>query len=152
MNIQKQLFCPVSFEHLSRSGISLPPTKEYATGNSDIFVPADTGLAVSLTCPGCVSLENTIKKVCLQNPSTGPGGCDPSGSNEQPDKEQCKVCMWTGVATCMGLSLFFMKQALLDLPETGSKKAMRQVGKQKHFLFTCSAASALAGAYRYCLG
>ena len=80
------------------------------------------------------------------------GNSDSRDANRADEDKQCRMCLWTGVATCTGLSLFFIKQALLELPESGSKEVMKEAARQKRFLFLCSAASAAAGAYRYHLG
>eukprot|EP00561_Arcocellulus_cornucervis_P003838 CAMPEP_0185809328 /NCGR_PEP_ID=MMETSP1322-20130828/6143_1 /TAXON_ID=265543 /ORGANISM="Minutocellus polymorphus, Strain RCC2270" /LENGTH=133 /DNA_ID=CAMNT_0028505593 /DNA_START=125 /DNA_END=526 /DNA_ORIENTATION=+ len=74
-----------------------------------------------------------------------------STSRKGPE-EQCKVCMWTGVATCTGLSAYFLKQAYLDLPETGTSEVMKHAQRQRRFLFVLAGASGVAGAYRFYLG
>ena len=58
-----------------------------------------------------------------------------------PD-EQCAVCMYTGVATCTGLSLYFIKIATEETT----------LPKNRRFLYLCSAGWAVAGAYRWYLG
>ena len=60
--------------------------------------------------------------------------------------------MWTGVATCTGLSAYFLKQAYLDLPETGTSEVMKHAQRQRRFLFVLAGASGVAGAYRFYLG
>lgn len=60
--------------------------------------------------------------------------------------------MWTGVATCAGLSAYFLKQAYLDLPESGTAEAMKQARRQRSFLVVLAGASGVAGAYRFYLG
>ena len=60
--------------------------------------------------------------------------------------------MWTGVATCAGLSAYFLKQAYLDLPESGTAEVMKQARRQRSFLVVLAGASGVAGAYRFYLG
>jgi len=60
--------------------------------------------------------------------------------------------MWTGVATCAGLSTYFLSQAYLDLPERGTDAAMKQAQQQRRFLVFLAATSGVAGAYRFYLG
>ncbi len=60
--------------------------------------------------------------------------------------------MWTGVATCAGLSAFFLKQAYFDLPENGTAEVMKQAQRQRRFLVVLAGASGVAGAYRFYLG
>ena len=69
----------------------------------------------------------------------------------EPPREQCKTCMFTGMATCAGLSLYFLK-LWSELPDSGTKQTMRQVSKQRNFLLGGSAAWAIAGIYRGYLG
>jgi hypothetical protein len=56
--------------------------------------------------------------------------------------EQCQTCMYTGMAVCSGLSLYFAKLAIdnATLP------------KNRRFLWACSAGSLLTGTYRWYLG
>lgn len=56
--------------------------------------------------------------------------------------EPCQACMYTGVATCLGLSVYFVK---LATDET-------TLAKNRRFLWGCSAASIVAGAVRFYLG
>jgi len=67
------------------------------------------------------------------------------------NKGSCKECLYTGVATCSGVSLYFMKLAS-EVPEQGTKEVLRQATKQKRFLLGGSAVWAAAGAYRMYLG
>jgi len=67
---------------------------------------------------------------------------DPPKSNES-----CRSCLYTGVATCTGLSLYFLKLST-ELPESGAKEVMRQVSRQRNFLIAGSVAWAIAGIYR----
>jgi UDP-N-acetyl-D-mannosaminuronic acid transferase (WecB/TagA/CpsF family) len=67
--------------------------------------------------------------------------------------------MYTGMATCTGLSLYFFKMALLeeDLPETRktaqfTKHIATAATKNKRFFFVCGTAWAVAAAYRWHLG
>ena len=69
---------------------------------------------------------------------------DKTAPQRQQNEESCKACLYTGMATCTGLSLYFMKMALEE--STKSQKS------QKPFLLTMSAAWAVAGAYRWHLG
>lgn len=74
---------------------------------------------------------------------------------EQQHDEPCDVCLYTGVATCFGLSLYFLKTAFLDLPESTSQSlsSMKEkVQSQKRFLLFLGSASAAAGVYRLYLG
>jgi hypothetical protein len=78
--------------------------------------------------------------------------------NSQPTEEDypqnegsCKECLYTGVATCTGVSLYFMKLAS-EVPEQGTREVIRQATKQKRFLFGGSAVWAAAGVYRMYLG
>ena len=63
----------------------------------------------------------------------------------------CKECLYTGVATCTGVSLYFMKLAS-EVPEKGTQEVIRQATKQKRFLLGGSALWAAAGVYRMYLG
>jgi hypothetical protein len=56
--------------------------------------------------------------------------------------EPCQACMYTGVAVCAGLSVYFVK---LATDET-------TLPKNRRFLFACSAGSVVAGVYRWYLG
>lgn len=67
------------------------------------------------------------------------------------DNQSCKECLYTGVATCTGLSLYFIKLAS-ELPSEGSKEIMKQAVRQKRFLLGGSAIWAAAGVYRFYLG
>jgi hypothetical protein len=69
-------------------------------------------------------------------------------------KDSCKGCLYTGVGTCSGLSLYFLKLATeLNVPSMGTTSMMRSpVARHKYFLLFGSAAWASAGAYRYYLG
>ena len=67
-------------------------------------------------------------------------------------QEQCPSCLYTGVATCTGLSTYFFKVAHFDLPTKGSEQVLLKASKDKRFLFLCGSCWALAGAYRLYLG
>jgi hypothetical protein len=56
--------------------------------------------------------------------------------------EPCHACLYTGVSVCMGLSLYFANLAVDDTT----------LAKNRRFLWMCSAASVVAGAYRWHLG
>ena len=68
------------------------------------------------------------------------------------DDESCAACMYTGMAFCGGLSLYFFKGAYLDLPERGTPKFTSAVARQRSFLVLCGVTSGLAGVYRWYLG
>jgi len=57
-----------------------------------------------------------------------------------------------GVATCTGLTGYFLKAAYLDLPEAGTTGFTEKVRGQKQFLTLMAAAAAVTGAYRLHLG
>ena len=63
-------------------------------------------------------------------------------SAHAPDNEQCAVCMYTGMATCTGLSLYFLKIASEETT----------LPKNRRFLYLCSAGWAVTGVYRWYLG
>ena len=56
--------------------------------------------------------------------------------------QPCKACMYTGMAACAGLTLYFVK---LATDET-------TLPKNRRFLWACSAGSVIAGFYRWHLG
>jgi hypothetical protein len=72
-------------------------------------------------------------------------------NEESPSNNSCKECLYTGVATCSGLSLYFMKLAS-EIPSAGTKEVLKQASKQKQFLFGGSAVWAACGLYRIYLG
>jgi hypothetical protein len=57
-------------------------------------------------------------------------------------EEPCKACMYTGVAVCTGLSLYFVKLATEETT----------LPKNRRFLWVCSASSIAAGVYRWYIG
>lgn len=84
--------------------------------------------------------------------------CDdlPDTTTQQPhhvdSTESCSACMYTGMATCTGLSAYFFKMALLDLPEEGTAQFTSQMKTNKQFLLACGTFWAAAGVYRWHLG
>lgn len=78
-----------------------------------------------------------------------PGLQPPKSASEH---ESCDTCFYTGVATCAGLTVYFLKTAYLDLPEPGSKGFTEKIKGQKQFLTFMATASATAGVYRWYLG
>ena len=72
-------------------------------------------------------------------------------------KESCKTCLYTGVGTCAAVSLYSLKSALLDLPDSVearnmSKEAVRALHSQKRFLIGFAGAWGIVGCYRWYLG
>ena len=61
---------------------------------------------------------------------------------QQELDEPCKTCMYTGMAVCTGLSLYFAKLAIDDTT----------LAKNRRFLWACSAGSLVSGGYRWYLG
>jgi hypothetical protein len=57
-------------------------------------------------------------------------------------EESCLACMYTGMATCAGLSLYFAKMAT----DVGVPRSNRR------FLWLCSAGCVATGVYRWSLG
>jgi len=95
---------------------------------------------------------NGTNNVGLNNDSNNPNN---KIKNDTPEK--CKTCLYTGVAFCTGLSLYFLKEALLDLPDhatTSNMKdtAKREIVRQKRFLLCFSGFWAVGGIYRWYLG
>lgn len=68
------------------------------------------------------------------------------------EDDPCDACLYTGVATCTGLSCYMFKMALLDLPEQGANGWTKQVRQQKRFLLLFGGSWAVAGLYRLYLG
>jgi hypothetical protein len=69
-------------------------------------------------------------------------------SDESQVEKSCRECLYTGVATCTGLSLYFMKLAS-EIPDNHKTEVlMRQATKQKNFLLGGSALWAACGVYR----
>jgi hypothetical protein len=70
-----------------------------------------------------------------------------------PAVEQCDSCLYTGVATCTALSLYFFKMALLDTPETFKSQTARfKAHTDKRFMLAFGSCWAVAGVYRLYLG
>ena len=61
------------------------------------------------------------------------------------DDEPCAVCLWTGVATCTGLSAYFGSLAF-------DKKVLSMSRLNKPIYLAISVGWVAAGAYRYSLG
>jgi hypothetical protein len=57
-------------------------------------------------------------------------------------EEPCKTCVYTGMAVCTALSLYFARLAIDDTT----------LSKNRRFLWACSAGSLVAGGYRWYLG
>mmetsp|Transcript_17692 Transcript_17692/g.24961 ORF Transcript_17692/g.24961 Transcript_17692/m.24961 type:complete len:108 (-) Transcript_17692:336-659(-) len=74
--------------------------------------------------------------------------------NGEKEKITCKTCMYTGMATCTGLSLYFMKLSseLPEITKETNKEVLTKVGRQRNFLMVGSAAWAVAGIYRAYIG
>jgi hypothetical protein len=75
-------------------------------------------------------------------PAVAPSARNPKavhGANE----EGCSACLYTGMAVCTGVSIYFVK---LATDETGT------LPKNRRFFWVCSAGWAVAGAYRWYLG
>jgi hypothetical protein len=73
-------------------------------------------------------------------------------TEQQKQGEQCSTCLYTGVATCTGLSAYFFKVAHFDLPTQGNQQIMLKASKDKRFLLVFGSCWAIAGAYRFYLG
>lgn len=61
---------------------------------------------------------------------------------QQELEKPCKACLYTGVLSCAGLSLYFVK---LATDET-------TLAKNRRFLWACSAGWVVAGVYRWSMG
>ena len=70
-------------------------------------------------------------------------------------QEGCEACLYTGIATCTGLSFYFAKIALLEIPDI-TKKMKQEVAKghrrNRAGFLVVSAFWVAAGAYRWHLG
>mmetsp|Transcript_18832 Transcript_18832/g.28616 ORF Transcript_18832/g.28616 Transcript_18832/m.28616 type:complete len:115 (+) Transcript_18832:48-392(+) len=95
----------------------------------------------------CKPFRLTIFSSIL-SPSTASSEANRNYNFDESDEQTCKSCLYTGVATCSALSLYFLKNAYLDLPEKGGAKVLLQ----KRFLIGMSGLSAIAGIYRWHLG
>jgi hypothetical protein len=74
-------------------------------------------------------------------------------------QQSCRSCLYVGVTTCWGLSLYFWKIAFLELPEKMMKATTTtntlkdpSVVRHQQFLIVMGGASAMAGTYRLYLG
>lgn len=70
---------------------------------------------------------------------------------EEGERSSCRTCLYTGVATCTGISLYFAS-LYSELPSEGPRAAVKDVIKQKRFLLGGSVIWAAAGVYRLYLG
>jgi hypothetical protein len=80
----------------------------------------------------------------------------PEGNKQQDNEEQsCAACLYTGVATCTGLALYFAKVALLEVPDI-TRGMPREVavahGRSRMGFLAMSAVWVGIGAYRWHLG
>ena len=88
----------------------------------------------------------------------------PSGIPQSPqipplqkgfEEESCLTCLFTGIATCTGLSLYFAKIALLEIPDI-TKEMSQEVAtghrRSRAGFLVISAFWVAAGAYRWHLG
>jgi hypothetical protein len=78
-------------------------------------------------------------------------------ANADRTEPPCDACFYTGIATCTGLTLYFLKTALVDLPAEQQLKGTTtttagQLRHNQRVLLGLSATSALAGVYRWYLG
>lgn len=74
---------------------------------------------------------------------------------QKQEEDSCSSCLYTGIATCTGLALYFAKIALLETPDV-TKEMSWEVAKGHHrnragFL-VISAFCVVTGAYRWHLG
>jgi len=79
-----------------------------------------------------------------------------SGKLIQEEREEsCTACLVTGMATCTGLSLYFAKLALLEVPDitpSMSAKVAAQHRRSRAGFLVVSAGWVAVGAYRWHLG
>jgi len=86
-----------------------------------------------------------------QSPPSPP----PQQQQKQAEKEDCDACLYTGIATCTGLSFYFAKLALLDTPDITkdmSLKVARGHRNSRAGFLVVSTLWVAAGAYRWHLG
>jgi hypothetical protein len=123
---------------------SLPPRLQESTTNT-VYYPDLHRNGLTPFVATRTQCEHSSR--CNDNQSS-------SASPVQRQDEPCDVCLYTGVATCFGLSLYFLKTAFLDLPESTSQSlpTKGKVQNQKRFLLLLSGASAVSGVYRLYLG
>lgn len=69
----------------------------------------------------------------------------------EKEGSSCRTCLYTGVATCTGISLYFAS-LYSELPSDGPRAAVKEIVKQKRFLLGGSVLWATAGVYRLYLG
>ena len=74
---------------------------------------------------------------------------------EDEDRQSCEACLYTGIATCTGLSLYFAKIALLETPDV-TQEMSREVAKghrrNRLGFLVVSAFWFVTGVYRWHLG
>lgn len=99
-------------------------------------LPSDMLAFSSLLSPHVTRCDNAVPK---------------AKSQQLEEHKSCAACMYTGMATCTGLSLYFFKMTL-DMPEKGSTLWTKTVATNKRFLLFCSAFWQAAGIYRWHLG
>lgn len=82
-------------------------------------------------------------------------GTNISRNSAKQEKESCDACLYTGVATCVGLSLYFAKIALLEVPDI-TKEMPKDIAaahwRSKAGYLTVSAVWVGIGVYRWHLG
>jgi hypothetical protein len=118
----------------------LSSAKLDSLGKRKRIVQSQHSLLFPWTVPS--NLTSTTSCRCEnQRPTTNDDG---SGQRQYvaEQQEQCSVCMYTGVAVCTGLSLYFVKLATDDTT----------LSKNRRFLWVCSAGWAVTGFYRWYLG
>mmetsp|Transcript_29573 Transcript_29573/g.29943 ORF Transcript_29573/g.29943 Transcript_29573/m.29943 type:complete len:139 (-) Transcript_29573:29-445(-) len=65
------------------------------------------------------------------------------------ESSSCQSCLYTGVATCIGISAHFAKIAFYDEP---LPERLKHAASDKRFMVGMSGAFAIAGIYRFYLG
>ena len=94
--------------------------------------------------PNVIFLNQNAASRTTSNRLTSSEGDSSGGS--------CKECLYTGVVTCTGLSLYFLKLAS-EVPDADlTAKLVKQNLQQKRFLLGGSMVSAICGVYRIYLG
>lgn len=95
-----------------------------------------------------------LKKTSLQPPYNEYNNMIPI--QRDPPRKSCKECLYTGIATCSCLSLYFLKLASEEPSNEATKqtksKKMKPIRNHKYFCLCSSAAWAMAGVYRVYLG
>ena len=102
------------------------------------------------------SQSTSIDSSTSASTNTHPEPPSSLNSTQTPDplmkEKQCQTCLYTGVATCTGLSLYFFHLASeVNVPSVGHK-AYREMTRQKRFLLGGSVTWAMVGMYRFYLG